>query len=186
MRKLILGLAIVTVLSGATCARGYVIAIGAKYDFGNDLYQFATSSSNTNPFASGSSISNLLPTIYPSGHLLLGFDNSLLDIGVGIAAVSGGAVIPISLGGLTRYIDAGLFKVNGGGEVIFYLMPAGYTGTYIAVNSTIVELEFPLPILPLTIYAGGGIRMPMVFKGSDFSFTIGWNVEAGARFYLMK
>ena len=135
MKKLLFfGIFALTML-GTVSGMAYIIAVGGKYDIGGDLYGCRTIPNSTTPFVWGQPVGNLTPVSYPSAHLILGYENGALDIGVGMA---GDGVIPISLGGLVLYGNmSDMIKAYGGGEIVYYVIPGVQGWTFLTLNSKI-------------------------------------------------
>jgi len=189
MKKLFLMMFIAAgILLAANSGMAYKFGVGADFQTGGDFYKLATlPSGSTQPFYTGSTNGETLipvPGIYPVVHLLLGDDNNLLDIGVGFA----GTALTIGLGGEYTYFKVTeMFRFYGSGGLTYYIIGDMPGWTFLKLNSTILGLEVNLPVLPVSAYASGGLRFPMIFGPNEqFIMGVGWEIAVGARFYIIR
>ena len=176
MKKLAFALVFVGIFLVSTCAMAFVIGVSGKYDYGADMYGFGSGSKATwGPAAA-----------YPSIHLVLGGDkDTLLDIGVGMGEEGR---TPVSIGAVYTYFDLiDVLRFYGSAGITYYFVPNNQGFTNLKLNSTMLGLDISLPFLPFSIFAGAGMRSPMTFGPGDYiDVALGWNIEAGATFYLVK
>jgi len=187
MKKILLILVAALLVLSVGNAAAFCLGAGASYTFGNDFYKFDYSTSSSGDFSATNTC--VIPVgSYLAAHLLLGEKYAMLDVGAGFA----GDIIPIFIGGISKYFDlfGGLVSIGSGGVITYFIMPARVEpGSYWLLQTKMLEVEVNLPILPVSAYVSGGLEMPMVFytdPNKNMAFGFGWVVEAGARVYLWK
>jgi len=182
MKKISIGIIISAVfLLTAVCADAFVLGVYGKYEMGQDLYGYASLAGSS---VSGQITSNVAPSNYLSAHIILGDPKNMFDLGVGMAE---SGTIPVSIGSIYQYFKiTEMFKFYGAGSITYFLNePSDWH--VLTLKSTLIGLEVAMPVLPLSVFVEGGLRIPLVFgPNSVFAAAAGWNVEAGGRFYILK
>ena len=182
MKKISIGIIVsAALLLAAVCADAFVLGVYGKYEMGQDLYGYASAGGAP---VSGQITTNLVPSNYFSAHLVLGNPKNMFDLGVGLAE---SGTMPVSLGNIHQYFQiTDMFKFYGAGSITYFFnAPSGYT--MLNLKTTLIGLEVAFPVVPLTAFVEGGLRIPLVFgPNSLFAAAAGWDVQAGARFYILK